>query len=250
MMKRVSALSLALLLPVQVVVGDDTLPAETVTEVKRQVGQFLPGYPVDSVRKAPVAGLYEIAIGTRVLYLTQDGAHLLLGDVIDAEQRVNLTEERRAELISARIEKVGTEKMIVIGSGQAQRHITVFTDVDCPYCAKFHRDVPKLNEAGLEVRYVLFPRSGIGSKSYKRAVGVWCSDDPVKMVGIAKAGGAVAEKQCDNPVKESMDLGREVGISGTPAIVLDNGRLIPGYVPPEQLLVQLGMASTEPGSKK
>jgi thiol:disulfide interchange protein DsbC len=118
----------------------------------------------------------------------------------------------------------------------------VYTDVDCPYCARFHRDVPALNEAGVKVRYLLFPRTGVGSESYHKAVSVWCASDRVKVVGIAKAGGKVEPKKCDNPVEKHMELGAEIGIQGTPAIVFDNGKMLPGYVPAPQLLAQLGLA--------
>jgi thiol:disulfide interchange protein DsbC len=247
-MKALCAL-VAILLPFTLAAGEVLSPEET-DAVKQKLAKVVPGIQVDSVRQAPMAGFYEVALGTRLMYMTHDGRYLLLGDEVEVEQRDNLTEVRRAELVATRIDAVGKENMIVIAPDQPSHHITVFTDVDCPYCAKFHRDVPKLNAAGIEVRYLLFPRSGIGSPSYQRAVSVWCSDDPIKWVGIAKAGGEVAAKECNNPVKESIQLGREVGISGTPAIILENGRMIPGYVPPPRLLAELGIAPSAAAREK
>ncbi|MDH3639248.1 MAG: DsbC family protein [Gammaproteobacteria bacterium] len=207
--------------------------------VTAMINKTFPGIVADDVGHAAVPGFYEVVVGTRLVYISTDGKYVLLGDLIDAEKRVNLSEARRAELVSAKLNAVGPESMIVIGPESAQRYITVFTDVDCPYCARFHRDVPKLNAAGVEVRYLLFPRAGVGSKSYERAVGVWCADDPADTMGIAKAGGEVAPKKCDDPVKEHLALGRAVGVQGTPAIYLEDGTMIPGYLPPEKLFAQM-----------
>ncbi len=209
-------------------------------DVKAMIGKTFPGVQVDTVQDAPMPGFYEVVVGTRVVYVSDDGKYVLLGDLIDTEKRENLSELRRAELTSVKLAEVSPERMIVIAPDQPQRFITVFTDVDCPYCSRFHRDVPALNDAGVAVHYLLFPRTGVGSKSFERAVGVWCADDPVAMMGIAKAGGEVAPKECDNPVRDHLALGRAVGVQGTPAIFLDDGTMIPGYLPPDRLFAQMG----------
>ncbi|MDH3469251.1 MAG: DsbC family protein [Gammaproteobacteria bacterium] len=208
--------------------------------VQAMISKTFPGVVADDVGLAVVPGFYEVVVGTRLVYMSTDGKYVLLGDLIDADKRVNLSEARRAELTSTKLAAVPPERMIVIGPENPSRFVNVFTDVDCPYCARFHRDVPKLNEAGVAVHYFLFPRTGVGSKSYERAVGVWCADDPVEMIGIAKAGGEVAPIECDNPVKDHLALGRAVGVQGTPAIFLEDGTMIPGYVPPERLFEQMG----------
>lgn len=212
------------------------------TKAREALQRFLPGVEADSIRPSGIPGLYEASFGTRVLYVTGDGKYAVFGDIVATTDRKNLTEARRGELINKLMANLPEKEMIVIAPAQTKRTVTVFTDVDCPYCAKFHRDVPALNEAGVKVRYLLFPRTGVGSESYHKAVSVWCASDRVKMVGIAKAGGKVEPKKCDNPVEKHMELGAEVGIQGTPAIILDNGKMLPGYVPPPQLLAQLGMA--------
>ncbi len=208
--------------------------------VKAMISKTFPGVTADEVGPAALPGFYEVVIGTRLVYVSTDGKYLLLGDLIDTAERINLSEARRAELTAVKLAGLDPARMISIAPENPSRHITVFTDVDCPYCARFHRDVPKLNEAGVAVHYLLFPRTGIGSKSYQRAVGVWCADDQVEMMGIAKAGGEVEPKECENPVKEHLALGRAVGVQGTPAIFLEDGTMIPGYLPPERLFGQMG----------
>ncbi len=243
-MRQLVVWALSLALPLAANAGE-ARPELSPDEIRAKVEQMLSGYAVDDVRKAPMAGFYEVTLGTRLLYISTDGKYMLLGDVIDADGRTNLTDARRSELVADRIEHVAADTMIVIGPKDPKHHVTVFTDVDCPYCAKFHRDVPALNEAGVQVRYLLFPRAPEGTRSYQRAVAVWCSDDPIKTIGIAKAGGDVAMRDCPNPVAQSVALGHEIGVTGTPAIVLDDGRLLPGYVPAPRLLMELGMDASQ-----
>ena len=209
--------------------------------IEQKIAAMAPGLTVNEIAPAPIENLLEVTLGSRVVYFTADGKHLLLGEILDADTGQNLTEVRRAELTAEKLKIYDNDQMIVIGPENPTRYVTVFTDVDCPYCAKFHRDVPALNEAGVQVRYLLFPRSGLQGRSYERAVGVWCADDRIESVGIAKAGGEVEYRDCQNPVEGHYTLGQDVGIRGTPAIILDDGRMIAGYIPPEQLLAQLGI---------
>lgn len=238
-MKRILPMFLSL---AACVVAYAEAPSEqTLNLIQQKLDTFGSGLKVDHIDNAPVDGFYEVTIGTRVVYFSHDGGYMFLGELLDTNSKENLTETRRAALTAEKLAKYDEDQMIVIGPEDATRYVTVFTDVDCPYCAKFHRDVPTLNAAGIEVRYLLFPRGGLSGRSYERAVGVWCAADRIESVGIAKAGGEVEYKDCDNPVQGHYELGQEVGINGTPAIFLDDGRLIAGYIPPERLINELGI---------
>lgn len=239
-MKRMSLVAVLALICAPVHADGPT--KEETDLVRQKLAAFAPGMSFDSVSYAPVENFYEVTMGTRVVYVSRDGKHVFLGELLEVDTGDNLTELRRAALTAEKLDGYGPENMIVIGPEDAKRHVTVFTDVDCPYCAKFHRDVPAINEAGVQVRYLLFPRAGLKGRSYERAVGVWCADDPIESVGIAKAGGEVEYRECDNPVGTHYELGQEIGIRGTPAIILDDGRMIAGYVPPDRLVSELGMA--------
>jgi len=96
-----------------------------------------------------------------------------------------------------------------------------------------------LNKAGIEVRYLAFPREGLSSATHDKMVSVWCAKERQQAFTDAKAGKSVPEKKCDNPVKEHMELGEKMGVSGTPAIILENGELVPGFVPPKRLAAML-----------
>ena len=240
-MKRLSFVAALMLISASAYADGPTEAEQNM--VRQKLAAFAPGMDFDSVGYAPVDNFYEVTTGTRVVYISRDGRHIFLGELLDVDSGDNLTEQRRAALTADKLNGYGAENMIVIGPKDAGRHVTVFTDVDCPYCAKFHRDVPALNEAGVQVRYLLFPRAGLQGRSYQRAVGVWCADDPVESVGIAKAGGEVEYRECENPVKNHYALGQEIGIRGTPAIILDDGRTIAGYVPPRRLIGEMGLVS-------
>lgn len=203
---------------------------------KQKLSSQLQEFTIDEVRSSPVAGLYEVTVNGETVLISADGKYLLTGDLIEVATRTNLSEQKRGKKILSSIEQSGEKNMIVIGPAKAKHTITVFTDVDCPYCAKLHNEVPELTKAGVKVRYLLYPRAGVGSETFKRSVAVWCAKDRIKAMGIAKSGGPLEMKTCDNPVAANIRLGQTLGITGTPTIVLESGQMLPGYVPAEKLL--------------
>lgn len=210
------------------------------SRLKSSLSRSFPELANASVRPSPIKGLVMLEFGNQVVYSTEDGKYLLLGDIVDVTTRTNLTENERGKQVVKLFNELGEQNMIVIGPADAKRTLTVFTDVDCTYCARLHQDVPELNRNGVKVRYLLFPRGGIGSTTYKKSVAVWCADDRAKAVGIAKAGGHVDMKTCENPVERHYRLGERMDVTGTPTLYLDNGRKIGGYVPVAKLLPLIG----------
>ncbi|MET0070886.1 MAG: DsbC family protein [Candidatus Thiodiazotropha sp.] len=141
---------------------------------------------------------------------------------------------------------VPADEMIVYGSTGKQRHITVFTDIDCGYCRKLHAEVPALNASGVEVRYLAFPRAGIGSDSYKKYVSVYCADDPKQALTDAKMGMVLKPADCSNPVEDNYEFGRKLAVKGTPMIVVDDGTVISGYMKARKLLQRMKLAYVKP----
>jgi thiol:disulfide interchange protein DsbC len=215
--------------------------SEDIQAVKDKLAKAFPNVPVDKLRPSVLSGFYELEVEAQLVYVSTDGKYIFFGDLVDLATRKNLTEAWRLEAALRMIDEVGEKNMIVIGPAKAKRTITVFTDVDCPYCAKLHLEVPELNKNGVKVRYLLFPRGGIGSETYRRSVAVWCASDRAKAVGVAKAGGKLDMKTCANPVESHYRLGERIGVSGTPTIYLDDGKKLGGYVPSAQLLAILGL---------
>jgi thiol:disulfide interchange protein DsbC len=198
-----------------------------------------PGMAAEDIVEAAVPGMYEVAIGSSVAYVSKDGRYILQGDLYDLDENANLTERRRAK---ARVDLLSTADpatMIVFSpGGDAVKHtITVFTDIDCGYCRQFHREIAKVNALGIEVHYLFYPRTGPDTDSWYKAEKVWCSEDRNTALTEAKLGGQVPEDSCEsNPVESHYDLGNLVGVRGTPTIFASNGEQLGGYVAPDELL--------------
>ena len=195
--------------------------------------------PVDSIAASPVNGLYEVKLkGGRVLYASADGQFLVQGYLFQIQdgKPVNLTEKAERVAIAKTINAIPASEMVVYpAKGETKSHITVFTDTTCPYCHKLHAEVPELNRRGIEVRYVAFPRQGLGSPGDQQLQAVWCSSDRRGAMDKMVEGEEIKAAKCTNPVSKQFQLGQSIGVNGTPAIVLESGQVIPGYQPAPQV---------------
>lgn len=210
------------------------------SDVLSSVQAALPQYEIESVVLHEGAELYVVTLkGGPVLHVTKDGKYFVAGDLYRVEGISLENETEKAKL--AKIEALPEADMIVYKAENEKAHITVFTDVDCVYCRMLHKEVSQLNDFGVTVRYLAYPRSGIGSESYQKMVSVWCSDDPKEWLSEAKLGKKIPENKCVNPVADQYNLGGEIGVRGTPSIVLSDGTLLPGYLPAVELVKRLGL---------
>jgi thiol:disulfide interchange protein DsbC len=199
------------------------------------------GTKVEDLRPSPIPGIYEFAQGADVSYITVDGKYFLDGNLYDMKSRENLTEELRTHARLALINAVPESEMLIFSPANPKYTITVFTDVDCAYCRKLHSEMAELNRLGIRVRYMFFPRSGPGTESWKKAEVVWCSPNRNEALTRAKAGATLdMNKVCSpTPVKREYELGENIGVRGTPAIVTETGDYISGYMEPRELLAEL-----------
>ena len=205
--------------------------------VAKRLETIVPGYDQKAVKATPIADVFEFIGDGRVLYISRDGRYIISGNIIDLDSKTNLTEQTQQKVTRELIAGYDEKKMITFSPAGKTRHtITVFTDVDCPYCSMLHREVPKLNQAGVEIRYLMYPRAGKGSPTYHKSVSTWCSDDQKTAIGVAKEGGVVEPKTCADPVQEQFDLGQLIGVTGTPTLILESGKILPGFVPADQLI--------------
>ena len=209
--------------------------------IRKSLGQINPG----SIETTPVAGIYEVSIGTHIVYMSADGRYMFQGDLIDVLNRSSLTEPRRRKAVKALIDSVSEDDMIIFEPKKTRHTITVFTDIDCGYCRKLHSEMQEFLDAGIRVRYMFFPRAGVGSNSYKKAVAVWCADDRKAALTAAKNNKPIEMKTCDNPLAEHMELVDKLGARGTPFIVLEYGQTQPVYVPARQMSSILDEAAAE-----
>ena len=241
-------LSVFLLFSMQLAVAQPA-DAQAQDKIQKSLAVLLPGVVPDSISKTPLDGIYEIVFGPRLVYMSEDGKYMLQGNIIDLETRENLTEPRLLEAKATAMRNVGEENMVVYSppKGVAMKHqVNIFTDIDCGYCRKLHSEMADYNKAGIEIRYLFYPRAGVGSESYNKAVKVWCANDRRSAMDTAKAGKEVDSKtDCSNPVADHMMLGSLIGVTGTPAMVLTDGTLVPGYVPADRLVKVLDSRQTE-----
>ena len=219
------------------------LPAHAAGDVPPALSARLkalaPDMEPDHVIETPLAGMYEVRFSSIIVYLSADGRYMLRGDLMDLDTQRNFTEEARRIARADAIGALGEASMIVFAPDTVKHRVTVFTDVDCPYCARMHQQMADYNRLGIEVRYAAFPRAGVSSPTYDKMVSVWCAADQRTAMTDAKMGTSIEMLSCDNPVREHYETGQGIGVTGTPAIVLESGEIVPGYVPPQELARRL-----------
>jgi thiol:disulfide interchange protein DsbC len=205
---------------------------------KEELASQLNGVEPKDISDSPVAGIYQVAVGANVAYVTTDGRYIIRGDIYDAETSANVTEDTRARARVAMIDAVDPASMIVFkpADGNVKHKITIFTDVDCGYCRQFHREIDKVTALGIEVHYLFYPRTGPNTESWTKADQVWCSPNHNEALTRAKLGGDLPKvAACSTPVESHYALGQRIGVRGTPAVFSETGELIGGYLPPATL---------------
>ncbi len=217
-------------------------------EIVSRLGEAVPGLKISSVNPSPIPGVYEVESNNpQSIYISADGQFFVPGDIFQVKDGriTNLAEKRREVSRSEFIGNIPEAQQVVFApkDNKVKAKVTVFTDIDCGYCRKLHLEVPKMNALGIQINYMAFPRAGIGSSSYDKLVSVWCADDQQDAMTYAKTGKVPPPLTCENPVAAQYELGQNIGITGTPAIVTEEGRLIPGYLPAEALANGLGIAA-------
>lgn len=215
-------------------------------EVKAKLNQIRPELVITTIEKSDLPGFYEVVMkGDSRLFVNEDASYFIAGDLYRVEESsfVNVSEESRNVTRRELIAAVDESEMVIFSprEGLKKASVTIFTDIDCGYCRKLHKEVPELNRLGIEVRYLAYPRAGINSDSYDKYVSAWCADNKQIAITKAKLGKEVEKRTCVNPVAAQYALGNKIGVSGTPAVVYEDGTLQPGYLPAIQLANRLGI---------
>ncbi len=213
-----------------VAVTTATFAADDLDEVTAKIEARL-GFDVMTVADAPVDGLYQVVTDKGLFYISKDGKYLVQARIYNLD--ANMRNETEVALGDMRREGMSefNDGMIEYKADDEEHVITVFTDITCGYCRKLHREIDQYNDMGITVRYLAFPRNGLNSQSYRDMVSVWCADNPQKALTAAKAGDNVLRKSCKNSVAEQYQFGQQVGVTGTPNIIMPDGSVIPGYQP-------------------
>ena len=219
--------------------------ASDIAKIRTELMKMNEVFGTAEITKTDVNGVYQLLVQGNYAYAYLNGDFVLVGDLFNTKEKTNLGEVASSSRMSNLIDDVPANKMIVYGPDNPKRYITVFTDIDCGYCQKLHREIPQLTEAGIQVRYLAYPRAGIPSNSYDKYVSVWCSDDQQEALTAAKAGQTIPSEVCENPIEESFNLGRDVGVRGTPTMIFDDGTVVPGYVQYDDLIQRLGLSNED-----
>lgn len=222
-------------------------PAGTVTPAVRNsiataIGQMAPGVRVQTIAPSPIAGLYQVVAQGQVLYLTGDGRYVIQGDAFDIRTRTALNAVTMNRLRRDAIAQLSPARMIRFAPAHPKYTVTVFTDVDCPYCRAFHANIAEVNKLGIAVDYLFWPRTGLGTPSAQKAVDVWCASDRRDALTRAFKGDTPRDATCPSPVAHDFNLGVDLGVDGTPTIIADNGVVLGGYIDPQELLRRLQAA--------
>lgn len=225
-----------LMLPLAATAAVDAKLEAARAKISAQFAEIKP----EHVFPSPIDGWYTVRRGAIVAYVSADGRYLLQGDLIDLEQQVNLSEAERDQARLEMMAAVDDDNAIVFSPNNVKHRVSIFTDIDCGYCRRLHGQIDEYLAEGIEVRYLLYPRNGPRSPSWAKAEQVWCAKDHNSALTAAKLDQKFETQSCDEPtVSEHYALGQDIGLRGTPAIVLEDGRLISGYLPPEGLLARI-----------
>tara|TARA_Y100000590_G_scaffold431448_1_gene546264 strand:- start:24948 stop:25679 length:732 start_codon:yes stop_codon:yes gene_type:complete len=222
-------------------IGDQVQDDLSFLELERKLNSLLPeDVIVKSIEETDIEGYLEVSLeGMESFFVSENGKFIISGDIfeITSEGLINRSEVRRSAYRKKIVNDLDSSEFITFRPNAVRHSIFVFTDVDCGYCRQFHAQMAEYLELGIKVNYLAFPRAGANSDSYKRIASAWCSKDPNNAITELKLGNEIKENVClDNPVIKHFDLGNSLGVTGTPSIITSEGKLIPGYIPAENLI--------------
>ncbi|GGJ99073.1 hypothetical protein GCM10011394_05250 [Luteimonas terricola] len=204
-----------------------------------------PRIEVDHVGAAPLPGFREAVVGGQMVYISDDGRYLLQGALFDVHGKTDLSQTGMAEVRRRLLATIPASERIVFAPEKPVYTVSVFTDVECGYCRKLHEDIAEYNRLGIAIEYLAFPRMGPASEDFSKMVSVWCASDRRAALTAAKQGRKLPATNCTSPVARHYDIGRRVGLTGTPMIVTADGTQMPGYMPPADLRAELDRLAAE-----
>jgi len=221
-------------------VGASSAPTATAPDPRIAIAAKMAGVKPEDLHATPVPGVYELLRAGDAAYVSADGKYAIIGDLYETGSNNDLTEVRRRDLRLKLLAAIPETQMVVFGPQNPKHTITVFTDMDCAYCRKLHSQITDYNKLGIKVRYIAYPRTGPNTSSWTKAEQVWCSADRKTALTEAKLGKTLQTKVCPgNPVAKEYELGQTFNLQGTPTIILGNGEMVGGYLPPTDLAEEL-----------
>lgn len=218
---------------------------QLISQLEPKLKQLHPNLSITHLAATPLENFYAVELNSGdLIYAHKNGEFLFAGNLLRLTSQgiEDLTELATEEKRQTQLSQLNKDQQIIYpAKGKTKAVIQVFTDTSCPYCVKLHEEIPQLNQLGVEVRYLAFPRQGVHSQAYADLQTAWCSKNPAEALTQIKQGKKIANQSCTNPIQQHYELGKQLGVQGTPAIILPSGRLIPGYLKANSLAQELGI---------
>jgi thiol:disulfide interchange protein DsbC len=213
--------------------------------IKKALEQKFPGAEVRGVNKTQYFGLYEVQFDDRIVYTDAKAKYLVVGAVYDTESKTNLTEERMRKINRVDVATLPTDMAIKIVKGNGARTLYVFSDADCPFCAKLEQELKNVND--VTIYTFLYPIDSLHPDSARKSRIIWCADDRAKAWQTYYDTGALPDNKgdCDNPVAKTAELGAKYKVNATPTLVFVDGSVQAGALPAQRLEAELKTADTE-----
>lgn len=231
------AKSLATLTLIYCLLLSAAVSAAALPEKYRFIQDEFPDVEITAIEPSPIPGILQMSVGADLYYVSEDGKYFIAGDIFAMKSKENVTELARAKARGAYLASLDDDAGVTFAAADELYTVTIFTDVDCTYCRKLHREIAEYNKRGISVRYLLFPRQGPGTPSWAKSEAVWCAKSRQEALTKAKNGETVESEKCDATViADFYKLGKSLGIAGTPSIFTEDGLLLVGYHSPDELL--------------
>lgn len=236
-LKRTVLLGLAVLATTTTAFADEA-------KIRQEIKKKLPGVEARSVTKTPYAGLYEVVAGNQLFYTDEKVNYLMVGSLIDVKSQTNLTEQRVRSIFRVNFASLPFDSAIKVVKGNGKRKLAVFSDPDCPFCKKLEQELATISDVTLYT--FLFPVDSLHPDAAAKAKAVWCAPDRAKAWDDLMLKGIVPQAgNCETPIAKTAELAKKLNINGTPTLIFEDGRMVPGLVPAAQLDKLLNAALTK-----
>ena len=212
--------------------------------IEEKLSQIIPAeLEIDSIQRSEVENFYEIELSDKSFFYVEENAqYLFLGDIykLGENELINISQQKKFSSSQEMLKKINPESLISFTPELIKYKIYVFTDVDCGFCRKFHKQIDAYLNEGIQINYLAFPRSGVESETYTKMTTAWCSNDRQKVLTGLKNDEVFDQIDCmNNPIKEHYQLAKSIDIEGTPTIISSTGLTIPGFIEAKELVEYL-----------
>ena len=211
-----------------------------VSVVVNKLKPFFPEIKAENISPSQLDGYYEVILTDPfidVMYISTDGKYVIQGAVTDLELMTNISTNRINSIKLNILESISDSDKIVFKAKEEKYVINVFTDVDCPYCAKLHANMRQMNDLGITVKYLASPLEQLHPNAQSAMEKIWCAEDRELAMHNYKSKRYLPDSpDCINPVSEQLAISKQLGVNGTPSIFFENGTNLPGYLPPNDIL--------------